>query len=123
MQTSRVILANEPRLLRGLLRHVIAGAPGLQVVGEVVDPEDLSSLAGQIEAQWVIVSIWPEGLLPSAVQSLLVKYSSLCVLGMAADGSRAKIACESSTEDLRDGLSLDDLLAILKRGVDYSGNS
>lgn len=123
MQTSRVILANEPRLLRGLLRHVIAGAPGLQVVGEVVDLEDLSSLAGQIEAQWVIVSIWPEGLLPSAVRSLLVEHSTLCILGIAADGSQAKIACEGSTEDLRDGLSLDDLLAILKSEVNYCGNS
>lgn len=115
MQTSRVILANEPRLLRGMLRRVIARDPGLKIVGEVTEPSELSSLVNQSKAQWVIVSLSPEGLVPSAVQSLLVKHSSLCILGMAADAGRAKIVCKGSTEETQDGLSLDGLIAILHR--------
>ena len=114
MQTSRVILANESRLLRAMLRRAISRAAGLQVVGEVTDPANLSTLLNQTEAQWVIVSIWPEGLLPGTVRSLLVNHSSLCILGMAPDGSQAKIVCGDFAQETRDGPSLDDLIAILK---------
>ncbi len=116
MQTSRVILANESRLLRGMLRRAISKVAGLQVVGEVTDPVNLSALLNQTEAQWVIVSIWPGRLLPGMVRSLLVDHSSLCILGMAPDGSQSKIVCGDFAQETRDGLSLDDLIAILKRG-------
>jgi hypothetical protein len=115
MQTSRVILANEPRLLRGMLRRAIAGVPGLEVVGEVTDPAELSSLIGQSEAQWVIVSIWSEGTVPSALKSVLARRSALCILGLAADGSQAKVVCPGSNEDTRTRLSLDELIAILRK--------
>jgi DNA-binding NarL/FixJ family response regulator len=124
MQTIRVILANEPRLLRGMLRRAIARAPGLEVVGEVTDPTELSSLISQSEAQWVVVSIWPEGMVPSAIRSLLRGRSTLRILGLAADGSQARIACSERDQDTRGGLSLDELIDILEtRGVNYSGNS
>lgn len=116
MQTSRVILANESRLLRGILQRVITKIPGLQIVGEITDLADLSPLINQHKAQWVIVSIWPEGRVPGAIQSLLVDHSSLCVLGLAADGSQAKIVCTDSSEETRDGLSLADLIEILRKG-------
>jgi hypothetical protein len=115
MQTSRVILANEPRLLRGMLRRVLARTPGLKVVGEVTDLAKLSSLVRRCRAQWVVVSTGTEGRVPSAVQSLLVEGSSLCILGMAADGSQAKILRTGSPEETREGLSLDDLVATLQR--------
>ena len=114
MQTSRVILANESRLLRGMLRRAISRSAGLRVVGEVTDPANLSALLNQTEAQWIIVSIWPEGLLPGTFRSLLMNHSSLCILGMASDGSQAKILCGDLTQETRDGLSLDDLIAILQ---------
>jgi AmiR/NasT family two-component response regulator len=124
MQTSRVILANEPRLLRGMLRRAIARAPGLEVVGEVTDPAELASFIKQNEVQWVIVSIWREESVPSAVRTLLGGRSTPCILGLAADGSRAKIACTGAEKDTRGGLSLDDLIAILSmKEVNYSGNS
>lgn len=115
MKTSRVILANEPRLLRGMLRRALARTPGLQVVGEVTDLAELPSLARRCEAQWVVVSTGTEGRIPGAVEPLLVEGAPLCILGMAADGSQAKIVCTGSPEETRDGLSLDDLIAILQR--------
>jgi hypothetical protein len=81
-----------------------------------MDLAELSSLVSHSKAQWVIVSIWPEGFVPNAVQSLLVERSTLCVLGMAADGSEAKIICKGSTEEMLDELSLGGLIAILQKG-------
>jgi DNA-binding NarL/FixJ family response regulator len=113
MQLSQVVLANEPRLLRGMLKHVITKTPGLQVAGEARDPAELPILIRQAKAQWVIVSLWPEGLLPSAIESLLSEHASVCFLGMAADGSQARIKrAEAPEENLHD-LSLGKLLAVL----------
>jgi DNA-binding NarL/FixJ family response regulator len=124
MQMSRVILANEPRLLRDMLRRALTRAPGLEVVGEVTDPAELSSLISQSEAQWVVVSMWPEGTVPSAIRSLLTGCSALRILGLAADGSQAKITCSQCDQDTRGGLSLDELIDILEaRGGNYSGDS
>jgi hypothetical protein len=114
MQTSRVILANEPRLLRGLLRRVIARTPGLQVVGEAKDPSELTSLVNECGAQWVVVPMWPEGLAPSVVLSLLLDQPALSVLGMAPDGSTAKIARTGSISTY-EGLSLDEMLALMRK--------
>jgi hypothetical protein len=97
-----------------MLRRVITKTPGLQVVAEATDSAELSSLVDQCGAQWVVVSIWPEGFAPSMVQSLLLDRPTLSVLGMAADGSHAKIARTGSTEEIEEGLSLDDLIAIMK---------
>lgn len=116
MQPTRVILANEPRLLREMLKRVITRAPELQVVGEVTDPTELSPLLRQTHAQWIIVSLWPEGLVPSAIESLLVEHSSVRVLGMAGDGSQARIKRAEFTEQELCNLSLSRLIAVLSEG-------
>jgi DNA-binding NarL/FixJ family response regulator len=115
MQMSRVILANEPRLLRGLLQRVLSRVPGLAVVGEVSDPAQLAPMVDQSEPQWVIVSIWPEGSVPSVIQPLLGKPTPPGILGMAADGSQVKVMTAGTPEETRGGLSLDDLIAILNK--------
>jgi hypothetical protein len=116
MQPSQVILANEPRLLRGMLKRVIARAPCLRVAGEVTDPAKLSSLIQQTKAKWVVVSLWPAGLLPSEIESLLTEHSTVCVLGIAADGSQARIVSTESLEEDLCNLSLGKLIAIMSEG-------
>ena len=111
MQSSRVVMAIESRLLRGMLCRVIGNAPGLQVVGEVADPAALTSTVEATDARWVIVSIWPDGMLPEGLKRLLATHPAVCVLGMAADGSQAKIRCAGSPEKILNGLSLDELIA------------
>lgn len=116
MQLSQVVLANEPRLLRGMLKRVIAKAPGLQVVGEATDPAKLSSMIRQTGARWVIVSLWPEGLLPGSLEALLAEHASVSILGVAADGSQARIKRHESPEEVLHSLSLARLIAILREG-------
>jgi hypothetical protein len=96
-----------------MLRRVIGRAPGLRVVGDVPDPAEVASLLDESEAQWVITSIWPEGVLPREIRSLLITDASLCVLGIAADGSQARIVCGDLDQETLSELSFDDLIAIL----------
>jgi DNA-binding NarL/FixJ family response regulator len=113
MRSSRVVMAMESRLLRGMLCRAIGNAPGLQVVGEVTDAAALSSTVEATDARWVIVSIWPDDRLPEGLRSLLANHPALCLLGMAADGSQAKIRCAGCPEKILNSLSLDDLIATL----------
>ena len=78
-----IILANKPRLLRGLLRHVIQEDPSLQIVAEVTDLAHLPALASKIEAQWVILSFPPGGPLPEVADLLLMSSPSTLVLALA----------------------------------------
>jgi DNA-binding NarL/FixJ family response regulator len=114
MKSYRVILANQPRLLRSLLRRVLRKSGDIDVVGEVTDLESLPSKVEQTDAQWVIVSLWRNGNFPDALRSLMVEHPALCLLGLAEDGSQAIIRCPGSAEAAVSRLSLDSLLAALR---------
>jgi DNA-binding NarL/FixJ family response regulator len=113
MKSTRVILANEPRLLREMLRRALARAPGLEIVDEVADPVRLLPSVENSKARWVVVSLWPAERLPVALDTLLVENPMTCLLGMAPDGSRARIKCAGQAELNLPGLSLDQLIAVL----------
>lgn len=115
MECYRVVLANQPRLLRGLLNRVLAKAPGVEVVSEELDPRRLSSTVAQNKADWVIVSLWQDGEMPFALENLLVEHPSMCLLGMASDGSQVRIRCAAAGDTALGSLSLDDFLATLRK--------
>ncbi len=121
MKQSRIILANDSRLLRGLLWRALDKVSGLQIVGET---QDLSSLTARIEqagAEWVILPLWTDGQLPSVLDAVLNEHPEVSLLGLAKDGSAAKLQRSAgSPEELLPGISLDEL--ILTLGGDPSGN-
>lgn len=110
----RVILANRSRLLRGMLRRAVSRVPDLEVVGEVDTLAALPPLVEQRSAHWVIVSLWPGEDLPDALASILEEHPTLCLMGMAVDGSRARIHCAGLPERTLPGLSLDEMLEALR---------
>ena len=115
MQPSRIILANGSRFLHEVLKRVIKKIPDLQVVGEITDLARLSSTITETEAEWVIVSLPPDGKMPELVDSALAAHSSVRFLAMATDGSQVRIKWLESREEALDNLSLDELFAVLHR--------
>jgi len=114
MQTHRVVLANESRLLREMLERVIRKVPDLEVVGHATDAARLPSLLEETDAQWVIVSLLPDSKIPAVADSLLAEHPSLRLLAVAVDGSQVKAKwVEPHEKDLGD-LSLEELIAILE---------
>lgn len=109
----RVILANGPRLFCEMLRRVITNIPGLEVVAETASVSELPSLVEQTGAQWVIVFMSRAGQMPEGLESLLVKYPSLCILGIADDGSHAEMEWAEFHREQLEGLSLNQLLGAL----------
>jgi hypothetical protein len=116
METQRIILAGESRLLMEMLRRAISKSPGLEVVDQVADLANLPSAVERASAQWVIISLRPEGKMPEVVSHLLATHPSLLVLALAADGSHARLEWMEPHEEIFDQLSLDELVATLHSG-------
>src|SRR5437867_13262877 len=90
-QARRVLLANEPRRFREMLQRVMQNTPGIEVVGEVTEQAALRAAIMETGAHWLIVSLTADGGLPAVIEPLLGEFPSLCVLGVAEDGSHAEI--------------------------------
>lgn len=124
-QLRRIILANQPRLLREMLGHVFAVTPGLQVVAEVDAPSQLLTVLGETEAHWLIVTLdshtlenthWPS---PSQINALAAKIiaTPVSLMAISPDGRQVEIQTTETeggrhTYTLYD-ISLAHLLSIL----------
>ena len=69
------------------------------------------------DIQWLVTPVWPEGRMPRVLRFMLAQHPSLNILGIAVDGSRARIVGGNSREETWDEPSLDDLVAILSTPV------
>ena len=112
-QARRVLLANEPRLFREMLQRVMQNTPGIEVVGEVTDLAVLRQALAETGAHWVIVSLSQEGRLPTVIEPLLVEFPSLCVLGVADDGSHVEVRWAEIHQESLHSLSLSQMIALL----------
>lgn len=113
MTVQRIILENQSRLLREMLKHAIDKNPSLHTVGQVADLARLLWLIEQTDPEWVIVSLSPDGNMPEAADQVLQQHSTVRILGMTIDGSQAKVKCVPSREKSLGHLSLRELIAVL----------
>ncbi len=113
MQPCRIILANGSRFLHEMLKRVIEKTPELEVVGEIADLARLSSTIAETEADWVIVSLPPDGKIPETVESSLTAHPSVRVLAVATDGNQVRIKWLESHEEPLGDVSLSELIAVL----------
>jgi hypothetical protein len=114
MGTHQIILANEPRLLRGLLSCVLSKQPRLDVVDEVEQVDRLPAAVERENAEWVVVSLWPDGDIPDSLVSLLQEHASLSLLGIAGDGSEVRIVGPELSEERLGDVSLAHLVAVFR---------
>ena len=114
MGTHQIILANEPRLLRGLLSCALAKQPRLDVVEEVEQVDRLPAVVEREDAEWVVVSLWPDGEIPGFLVSLLQEHAPLSLLGIAGDGSEVRIVRSEFSEERLGDVSLADLVAVFR---------
>jgi DNA-binding NarL/FixJ family response regulator len=122
MEMHRVVLAHDSRLLRGMLRHVIDKAPGLEVVGEISDLRLLLSTVEKKHAHWAIVALSRDGRVPEITDRVLDRCSSVKILAVTIDGSLAKIKRVARREQILGHISLEELISLLvENGVGSEG--
>ncbi len=112
MPTGRVVLANDSRLLREMLKRVINKVPTLQVVEEIGDLAGLLPAIQRTNPAWVVVSLSANGSMPEVTNTVLQE-QSMHILGLRADWSRAKVKSLPFCEENLGSLSLRELIDIL----------
>ncbi len=96
---TRIILAIQTRLLREMLERVIRRSPDHKLVCEVTDGPDLADLVEKQDAQWVIMSLSPQGDLPDNAEYLLAQQPGVFVMALAPDGSEVKVGWSEIHEE------------------------
>jgi two-component system chemotaxis response regulator CheB len=90
MRSIKVLLANDPAILREVLREVIARQPDMEVVGEILDPLGVLLAVKETQADVVVIGL-RDAEEPGLVSHLLAECPYVTVLGLAAQGDTAII--------------------------------
>lgn len=120
MATKRVILANNSRLLREMLHHVINKADNLEVVLETPNDEELSSAIEKFGPAWVIASLPsnPQG--PSWLNSCMEHYPAVRFILLTPNNDSIKMRWQTSFEEDLTNVSLKDFIHILERDLQHT---
>jgi chemotaxis response regulator CheB len=113
MKIRRILLVTEPRLLREMVERVIEKAPGLQVVGEIENLDNLVPMIEMTGADWLVIFLAPDEKLPAGIQELLIIASCCTGLAIASDGSQVEMNWVEFHAKALDRLNLDELISVL----------
>lgn len=91
MKKIRILLANNrPRIMREVMRQLIARQPDMEIVAEVLDLSALSRVAEETAADVIIVALEDSDALRLGRQ-LLAEHPDMVILALAATGDAAFI--------------------------------
>jgi DNA-binding NarL/FixJ family response regulator len=113
METYRIVLATQAHLLHGMLKQVLEKAPGLEVVGETEQTDEIIDLVEKIHPNWVIVSLPPNDEIPQSLIELLTKEPMMAVMAISDDATRFKVKWPDQPEAIFAGVSLETMISIL----------
>jgi chemotaxis response regulator CheB len=85
MKPIRVLVANQPRLIRELIVATISEQPDIEVVGEVDKDSELVSTVEKTRPDFLIVELEKFNRLPPACHSLLKAYPQMKVIAVSSD--------------------------------------
>jgi response regulator of citrate/malate metabolism len=113
MKIRRILLVTEPRLLREMVERVIEKTPGLQVVGEIENLDNLVPMIEATGADWLVIFLAPDEKLPAGIQELLSSHPAVRVLAIASDGSQVEMNWVEFHAKVLDRLNLEELISVL----------
>lgn len=114
MQTQRIILVDDSRLLGEMLGTVIHKDEHLQTVRKVDGREDLPSAIEKFEADWVVMTLPLDGAIPVWVDQFMEEHPAMRFMAVFAGSGKIKVKWLESHEEEVDDVSLTDLLHILE---------
>ncbi len=89
MKPIRVLVANQPLLMREAVVTLIAEEPDIEVVGEVSDAARLTEWIDQLRPHVLVLALDEQNQLLSQCGFLLGRYPELKILAVSPDGNRA----------------------------------
>ena len=121
MEMIKVLLANEPRMMRDLVSKMISLQEDMEVVGEVYSTFGIPFALQDTGANVIVLSARGDHM-PDAVDPLVATYPYLTVLGLAATGAWAYIDRRGRVRQEFVDPSMEEILAALRRAVRLSAD-
>lgn len=117
MKTRRIILANESRLLREMLKRVIGDINAFHIIGETQNIKEIQTLIDEESADWIFVTLSAEGEIPKPINELLLSDTHISVLGLNNEGDKATISWMGLHKENYRDCSLEELIQLLNEKV------
>ncbi len=87
VKTFRVLMANQPKLMRELLVEMLEEEPWIQIVGEVTNEQEIRELVQKTSPDLLVVTAEKPGKRPAICDELLREFPSLRIIAVAAQES------------------------------------
>ena len=89
-EQQKIILVNDSRLLRSILKRAIQKDQGLRVIAEVDSIEKFSTVIEQTDVDWILLAQRPDEPIPIIINQVLRDQPDLNLMMVATDGSRVR---------------------------------
>jgi DNA-binding NarL/FixJ family response regulator len=91
MKIARVLLANQPRLLRERVLAAIANQPDIEIVGQLEDACDIPEAVARLRPDWVVVTLEESGALSPQCYDLLEEHPQTKILSISSRRNSATL--------------------------------
>jgi len=81
----RVVVANQPRLMRELVLATISEQPVIEIVGEVQNEADIRRVVEEKKPDFLIIALDEPGERPRLCDSLLCQFPDMKILALAPE--------------------------------------
>lgn len=85
MDRIRILVANQPRLMRELVLATIADQPDIEIVGEIIEGSEIQRAVEQTKPEFLIVTLEKGDRLPTICELLLGMYPHMKIIAIAPD--------------------------------------
>jgi chemotaxis response regulator CheB len=89
VKTFRVLMANQPKLMRELLVEMLEAEPWIEIVGEVAEESEIRGLVQQTAPDLLVVTAHKPGKRPPICDELLRDFQTLRIIAVAPNENYA----------------------------------
>lgn len=85
----RVVVANQPRLMRELVRETLSDQPDIEIVGEVQNEADIPHVVEEKHPDFLIIALDELAERPHLCDTLLWQFPDMKILALASESNRS----------------------------------
>jgi chemotaxis response regulator CheB len=84
-QPIRVVVANQPRLMREMVLETIVEQPDIEIVAEIQNENDIAQVVGDTHPDFLIITLENSDQRPLLCDALLRRYPEMKILALAPE--------------------------------------
>ena len=85
MNKIRVLVANQPRLMRELVLETISDQPDIEIVGEIQNYSEIAAVVDQTQPDFLIIALRDADQRPSICDEMLERHPHMRVIALAPE--------------------------------------